>query len=270
VSRSGVRAHAIAYGLAASVAVPALRPAMATEMSEVDRFAAWPTDNALTMPRGRVSIGLFSQSSWALTPRLELRAHPALFWILPHAEAKLRWLDAGRWQLSSSHRLTYPTMFLSLVAREGSGGLLPATTDVPYSLMIDNDVLGSVEWRDAQWATLRLGASVAARGNGDETLLDFPFLYQRFAALNAPLVPRVAVALNGDLPGGLGYAVEFRHYWLPLADFSLFHANEYAAKAYLQLGSSHRISVAGRLSSAQLPVGWRSHFLPHLDYELRF
>lgn len=208
--------------------------------------------------------------SWGVTPRLELRLHPALFWVLPHAEVKLRWLDAGRWQLSSSHRLAYPTLFLSLVSREGSGGLLPATTDVPHSLLIDTDVLGSVEWREAQWATLRFGASVAPRADGDATLLDFPFLYQRFAALNAPLVPRVAVGLNGDLPWGLGYALELRHYWLPLADFPLFDATEYAAKAYLELGSSHRISVAGRLSSARLPVGRRSHFLPHLDYEFRF
>lgn len=264
------RAHSVACGLAALVASTRPTLARAAETSESGRFAGWPTESALTLPPGRLSLGLFSQSSWGVTPRLELRLHPALFWILPHAEAKRRWLDQGRWQLSSSHRLAYPTMFLSLVSREGSGGLLPATTDVPYSLMIDNDILGSIEWRDAQWATLRLGASGAIQGNGDDTLLDFPFLYQRFAALNAPLVPRVAVGLNGDLPRGLGYAVEFRHYWLALADFPLLHANEYAARAYLQLGSSHRVSVAGRLSSARLPVGWRSHFLPHLDYELRF
>jgi hypothetical protein len=263
------------FGLAAGLAGAPFPGASVTRAEaapapEAERFAAWPTANALTLPQGRVSLGLFSQSSWAVTSDLELRLHPALLWILPHAEAKLRWMGGGRWQLSSSHRLTYPTIFLSLVSREGSGGLLPATTDVPHSLMFDNDVLGSVEWRNAQWLTLRLGASVAPRGEGDDTLLDFPFLYQRFAALNAPLVPRVALGLNGDLPRGLGYAVEFRHYWLPLTDFSLFHATEYAASLYLELGSSHRISVAGRLSSARLPVGWRSHFLPHLDYEFRF
>lgn len=270
MSRRRARARSPACGLAALLACAGLPRAEAAETSEPDRFAAWPTESALTLPRGRFSLGLFGQSSWGVTPRLELRLHPALFWILPHAEAKLRWLDHGRWQLSSSHRLAYPTVFLSLISREGSGGLLPATTDVPHSLMIDNDVLGSVEWDDAQWATLRLGASVAPRGDGDDPLLDFPFLYQRFAALNAPLAPRIAAGLNGDLPRGLGYAVEFRHYWLPLTDFALFHANEYAARAHLQLGASHRISVAGRLSHARLPIGWRSHFLPHLDYELRF
>lgn len=270
MSKRGPRARSAACALAAVFASARLTRAEAAETPDIEQFAAWPTENALTTRQGRVSLGLFSQSSWGVTPRVELRVQPALFWLLPHAEAKLRWLDEGRWQLSSSHRVAYPTIFLSLISREGSGGLLPATTDVPHSLMIDNDILGSVEWRDAQWATLRLGATVAPRGSGDDTLLDFPFLYQRFAALNATLVPRVALGLNGDLPRGLGYAFEFRHYWLPLADFSLFHANEYAAKAHLQLGSSHRISIAGRLSSARLPVGWRSHFLPHLDYELRF
>jgi hypothetical protein len=239
------------------------------EASEPTRFAAWPGDSALTMAPGDVSFGLLSQSSWGVTSRLEVRLHPVLFWVMPHAEAKLRWFDHGRWQLSSSHRLAYPTPFLSLIAREGTGGLLPPTTDVPHTLLVSTDGLASLEWRAGHWATLRLGAAVAVEGGGDDVLLDFPILYQRFAALSAPWVPQFALGLEGVL-GRASYAIEFRHYWLPLDGYALLHANEYAAEGYVQIAASHRVGVGGRLSQAHLPVGWRSHFLPHVDYQLAF
>jgi hypothetical protein len=159
---------------------------------------------------------------------------------------------------------------LSLVSREGSGGLLPATTDVPHALLLDNDVLASLEWYPGQWASVRLGVSLAARGGGDETLLDFPVLYQRFAALNAPAVPRIALSAEGELSGRCWYSFEFRQYWLPLDDFSVFHASEYAGEMYLRLGRAHRIGAGGRFSVARLPVGSRTHFLPHVDYQIAF
>ena len=244
--------------------------AAAAGAREPTQFEEWPNDTALTLAPGRVSFGVLSQSSWGASSSVELRLHPLLFWVLPHAEVKLRWLDEGRWQLSSVHRLAYPTLFLSLVSREGSGGLLPATTDVPQALLLDNDVLASVEWYPAQWASARLGASLALQGGGDEILLDFPFLYQRFAALSAPAVPRIALSAEGELPWRCWYSLEFRQYWLPLDDFPVFHASEYAAELYVQLGLSQRIGAGGRFSVAELPVGSRTHFLPHVDYQIAF
>jgi hypothetical protein len=250
--------------------IAVLTSAAAAGAAEPTQFGEWPSDTALTLAPGRLTFGLLSQSSWGVSPRVELRLHPLLFWVLPHAEVKLRWLDQGRWQLSSVHRLAYPTPFLSLVSREGSGGLLPATTDVPLALLLDNDVLVSLEWHPGQWASARLGASLAAQGGGDETLLDFPFLYQRFAALNAPVVPRVALSAEGELSGQLWYSLEFRQYWLPLDDFPVLHASEYAGGLYVQLGLSHRMGLGGRFSVARLPVGSRTHFLPHVDYQIAF
>jgi hypothetical protein len=215
-------------------------------------------------------LGVSSDSAWSATPRLELRVHPLTFWVLPHAEARWRWLDAGSWQLSSAHRLAYPTPFLTLVSREGSGGLLPATTEVPHALMVENDAIGSFEWHHRHWLTLRGGAAVALVGPGDDTVLDFPILYQRYAALYAPLVPRVSIAASGAFFERFAYAVKFRHFWLPLVDFPLYHASEYSAEAYLQLTQRHRVGAGALLSAARLPVGFRSHFLPYLDYQLAF
>ena len=251
------------------VLIAVLAPAL-SRAREPERFSAWPDDTALTLREHRIALGLSSQSAWGAHRRFDVRLHPLLFWVLPHVEVKVRWLDDGRWQLSSAHRVGYPTPFLSLVSREGSGGLLPPTTSVPHALSLDNDVLGSAEWRDGQWATLRAGAAVAWVGSGDETVLDFPILYQRFAALYAPIVPRLSLVASGLVAERLSYNVEFKHYWLPLHDQPLRHANEYFAEVYLRLGQNHRLGAGGRLSVARLPVGLRSHFLPHLDYQFGF
>jgi hypothetical protein len=235
-----------------------------------EHFSAWPEQSALTLAPDRIVVGLFSQSSWGVNARVELRVHPVWFWVMPHAEVKLRWLDAGHLQLASTHRLAYPTPLLALVSREGSGGLLPATTDVPYALIADSDVVGSAEWYPRQWLSARLGVSVAIQGGGDEILLDFPFLYQRFAALAAPAVPKLALSANGEVLERLSYALEFRHYWLPLTDFPLLEASEYAGELYFQLATAQRLGLGARLSVAHLPIGWRSHLLPFVDYQLRF
>lgn len=254
--------------VSSAVALPTWLGALGAGAEEPSRFARWSGNSALTTAPRSVELGVFSQSAWGVNARVELRLHPVWFWVLPHAEAKLRWLDLGEWQLSSVHRLAYPTPLLSLVSREGSLGLLPATTDAPYAVLLDTDLLGSAEWSAGQWATLRIGASLGLTAGGDDVLLDFPFLYQRFAALSAPAVPRVALGADGDLSARFGYAVEYRHYFIPLADFALFDANEYAASVFFLISARHRLTLGGRLSSARLPIGWRSHFLPYLDYQI--
>ncbi len=255
---------------ASALALVLCAPGAGWAASEPVRFAAWPDDTALSLVPRQIVLGVLSQSAWAVSPRLELRAHPLLFWVLPHAEAKWRWLDAGPWQLSSAHRVAYPTPFLALVSREGSGGLLPATTDAPHALSFQSDVIASFEWSERQWLTLRGGAAVALVGPGDDTLLDFPILYQRFAELYAPAVPRVSLAASGALFGRAAYALAWRHFWLPLEGLPLYRASEYSAEAYLEIAERHRVGAGLLLSVARLPVGLRSHFLPYLDYQLSF
>ena len=250
-------------GLAVTTGVGAASPAQA----EVTRFSDYPSQTALTTPPGRLNLGVFSAGTFSPNERVELRLHPLWFFVLPHVEAKVRWLDAGPLQLSSVHRLSYPTWFLGLVSREGSLGLLPPTTDVPIAVLLESDVLGSVEWQPGHWLSLELGAALALQGGGNLPVLDFPFLYQRFAALSAPWVPRLGLSLEGSI-GPVAYALDYHHYVLPLDGFETFHANEWSARAYLEVARGHRIGAGARLSAAHFPIGWRTHALPFIDYQL--
>lgn len=233
------------------------------------RHAAWADQSALTVMPGRVEVGVLSESVLGVSGDLELRLHPLLFFALPHVEGKVRWWQTERWQLASRHRLSYPTLFLSLVAREGVGGLLPATTDVPEALSVAQDLVLSWEVLRGHWLSVEAGAAVAPRTGELAVLLDFPFLYQRFAELSAPIVPRVGASLNGRLWSFLGYSIETRQRWLLLDFDRSATSTDLDAAVHLQ-SSVQRLSFAAKWTRATLPVGERQYLLPYIDYRLAF
>jgi hypothetical protein len=260
-------ARLAAWAVAALGLLSVDRLSAAPAGAEITLFARWPTQSALTTLPGHLILGVFSAGSYSTHERLELRLHPLWFLVLPHVEAKLRWLDHDWLQLGSAHRLVYASPFLGLVAREGTGGLLPPTTDVPFAWMLESDAIGSLRWFDEQWISLRLGAQVALAVAGDPVLLDFPFLYQRFAPLAAPWVPSLALSLDGTLARRAFYTLDYRYLYLPLDGFEAFGAHEWSARVYLEVARGHRVGLGGRWSVARFPIGWRTHALPFIDYQ---
>src|SRR5690606_1394500 len=58
-------------------------------------FARWSNESALTTAEDRVELGMTSDSSWAVSKRVELRTHPLVSLIAPRLSGKVRWLDHG-------------------------------------------------------------------------------------------------------------------------------------------------------------------------------
>ena len=228
-------------------------------------LGAWSGDSAWTIAADRVEFGLFQPLRWGVTDSLELSAHPLLQLALPHVEAKIAWHQHGEFAFASRHRLSYPTLFLETVSREGAGGLLPADTDVPTMAGLDTAWLMS--WSANQYAlfTFELGLSLAPHlSDGDAVLLDFPFLYSRFAATAGGASVFAAMVVNGALFDGLlawqfdarfttvpavprGFAVEpgFSLSWRPSDGFSML--------------------LGMRVARGRYPVGLRTHVLPTFD-----
>jgi hypothetical protein len=265
--------HAAESSLLRSCSICALcasfsAPVRADEAS----FAAsrsWGGPSALTVPKGRLELGLLQSSRYGLTDRVELSIHPLWFFALPHAEAKFRYLQQGEFALAARGRVSYPTIFLGLVAREGSGGLLPKTSDPPIALMLEADAIGTFGLAPGALASLSLGLAVAAREsftNEELPLLDFPFLYSRFASLYAPVVPRAALNLESALFLGFHLDAEFRGYLMPsLPDAGTALALEQALALEYRLGQRAALSFGMRVSEAEYPVGQRVHLLPYFD-----
>lgn len=232
----------------------------------------WSGEHALTLPRGESEIGLFSQSRHGLTDRVELGLHPLLFFVLPHAEIKVHAEHGWRWAWGCRARLAYPTWFLKLVSREGSGGLLPKTSRPPHALQLEGDVIGTLSLGKRQLASAFLGLAVAPHQSftADELpLLDFPFLYPRFAPLYNGFVPRSTVAFEGPLFSGLHYMASARGYlMLELVDVGTTYALEQALTLEYRF-ERLAVSLGTRASEAEYPVGFRFHYLPYFGVRVR-
>jgi hypothetical protein len=234
----------------------------------------WSGNHAPTIPRGRVELGLFQSSHYGLTDRIELSLHPILFFALPHVEAKVLAHEQGRLSWAVRGRLAYPTLFLGLVSRSGAGGLLPETSSPPQALQIEGDVLGSVAWAETQLASASLGLAVAPHASftPDELpLLDFPFLYPRFAPLYSVLVPRLGLSFEGRVVSKLFYEVALSGYLMPgLPDVGTAYALEQAVALEYRFCPCTAISAGLRASEAKYPYDTLVHFLPYLDVRFGF
>jgi hypothetical protein len=236
--------------------------------------ATWSGDHALTIPRGRLELGVLSSSHYGLTERLELSLHPLWFFALPHLEAKALAGTAGPWTFAARARLAYPTWFLGLVSREGAGGLLPKTSKPPQALQIEGEAIATVPWFEQQWASFSAGIAVAPHARFEPSelpLLDFPLLYPRFAPLYTVLVPRARLSLEGHVAAGLFYAFSATGYAMPeLPDVGTAYALEPALQAEYRFGDRVALSLGLRTSLAEYAYGVRFHYLPFADARFGF
>jgi hypothetical protein len=171
-------------------------------------------------------------------------------------------------------RASYPTTFLDVIAKEGQFGLLPATSKPPFAVQFEADALASSEWFEEELVSVWIGAAVAvheAFSPMELPLLDFPFLYQRFAPLYAPLVPRLGFSFEGVVVGPLHYSTELVAYVMPgLPDVDNASAVEHALTLEIRFGERVALSGSLRTSYAKYPYGRRVHFLPYLDLRTGF
>jgi hypothetical protein len=234
----------------------------------------WSGNHAPTIQKGRLELGLFQSAHYGLTDRIELSLHPILFLALPHVDAKVLAAERGRLSLAVRGRLSYPTLFLGLVSRSGALGLLPDNASPPQALQIEGDLLGSVAWARAQLASASLGLAVAPHASftsQELPLLDFPFLYPRFAPLYSVLVPRVGLSFEGQLVDRLFYDVALSGYLMPeLPDVGTSYAFEQAVALEFRFCPCVAVSAGLRVSEAKYAYATRAHFLPYADVRVGF
>jgi hypothetical protein len=242
------------------------------------RHPSWSGNHALTIEPKRLELGLFQSAHYGLGHNLELSLHPVAFFALPQLELKTTLASSQRraW-LGLRGRFSYPTLFLGLVSRSGSGGLLPEASDPPPAFQGEIELITTRAWGQGHrhLASVLLGLALAAHRSFTPEqlpLLDFPFLYQRFAPLYAPAVPRFGASFEGPLVGKLWYDASVTYYLMPsLPDVGLAYALEPAAALeYRFAGDRVALSLGLRGSGARYAYGTRFHFLPYADLRVGF
>jgi hypothetical protein len=242
-------------------------PAAAQE--DAGDTVTWRTDTAFTAPAGRLEIGLFSPTRYALTDTVELQTDLLLNAVLPNLGVQVNWAEVAGWTVGSRHVVRYPTLLLDAVAAEGVGGLLPANITAPQMIELDNEVLGSTRMGLESILTVNLGVSFAPRftdgvtPSGSLPVIDFPFIYQRTAATAGGATLRGGVAWASRITGALEYTLDVDLFFNPavFASPALEQGGEVAWRA-----SEHFSLAAGyRLTFAEYAYGARLHVMPTLD-----
>jgi hypothetical protein len=265
-----VNAHRI---LALSVSLPFTLASAASHAQPEPPFSRpWaPSNSAMSVAARRYELGLFAPSRYGIRDDLELSTHALFFLLLPQATLKLRFYEQSAFAIAARGRVAYPTLFLKAISKSGAFGLLPETTDPPQAIEMGGDVLASWLFAREHAASVWIGFSAAPRTSSDDfPLLDFPFLYPRFASLYTAIVPRSGVAFNGRIFGELFYGVDLRAYLLPLSDVEGGFALEQGLSLEYHASAHVAIELALRTSYARYPIGLRTHFLPLFDLKIGF
>lgn len=250
----------------------------------------WISPGARTLDSGRLEIGALSSTAYGVTDRVEVSAHPLGMILFPAAKLKVNWWQGGhlvcrdrniefvpQWWVSSQHRLFVPTPLLNFLAKEGSGGLLPANTDVPIAVGMTHLALLS---RDISEHLLSLsgGISFSVQGDSDLPMVEFPFLYSTLASLYSPLVIHAGLSAEGVLLGPIDYEIVAKmHLFRPRTDIPWpgdttpwVYSQETKLTLSARLGRRHRLSLGLAAALAKYPVGTRLFAAPTLDYRVSF
>ncbi|NOZ35872.1 MAG: hypothetical protein GXO80_11310, partial [Chlorobi bacterium] len=131
----------------------------------------WSNGSADVLEQGRKEIGVFAPFKIGLKNSSELSVHPLLFFVIPNITYKKQWKVTDNYRFASIHTLTYPTLLLKMLSRNGAGGILPATSTIPQLFKLNNSALISID-KFGQTFTLSAGIDLCLSA-GDS---DFPYI----------------------------------------------------------------------------------------------
>ncbi len=225
--------------------------------------ADWTGRSARPLARQDGTVALFGESRFGVGHEVQLGTH-VMGLVAPHASVLWRFARHRRIDLASRLGLAYPTPMLALFTGEGTGALLPGDTKPPQTLMLDAGLRLSVALARAELVTFEAALVVAPRfTRTGSPVLDFPFLYPRLAAIDAPAVARLGATFEGIVAGPFRWVLSAEQWFLPVVPRGF----AFEPRAGLAWASRRRVTLelGGRGSLARYPVGVRWHATPYAD-----
>jgi len=246
----------------AAEAAPLSEPGSPVEVAEWTGLAAIP----LTRHHG--SLALVGESRFGIGHDVQIGTH-AMGVLAPHASLLWRFAHRGRWNAAGRLGFAYPYPMMRVLTGHGTGALLPVDREPSQAVMLDLAARLTMEIGRGQLVTLESALVVAPRfTNADSAPLDFPFLYPRFAALEAPLVARFRGTGEGIVHGPFRWVASLEYWQLPVTHGG-FALEERAALAWVARRRA-TLELGGRGSYARYPVGLRFHVTPYFDVRVRW
>lgn len=229
----------------------------------------WTTNTAYTVSKNRLELSLFSASHMGLSNKLELSAHPLVFWVIPQANLKIQWSKTTRCAIATQHGFMYPTIFLRLLGKKDKNGFISTQYDMPQMFSIYNGVLFSYIPFHQAILTVNAGVAFSVRfGPLDpESTIDMPFIYPRLAVFyNSPEFYPV-IDFRGNFNRMFGWVFSVENFIVTGTPYDYFMENK-GALSYNSRKSNFRYEIGYKLCYGTYPSGKIWHILP--DIELIF
>lgn len=126
------------------------------------------------------SVGLFDPWRISINDKHELSTQPLLFFIIPNAKLKYQWYDKNNTTLFSKHSFTIPTLLLRSISREGTGGILPIESKIPFIFTTKHQFFVQKSFSEIHKLSIGFGGEMGFHGkNSDFPTIDFPIIFPR-------------------------------------------------------------------------------------------
>lgn len=174
------------------------------------QYKSWSGETAFVVEKGEKELSLFGAKKLGIGKGMELQAYPILFFLNPHIGLKKYWGDKSNWAISSRHKLTYPSLLLKTISREGTGGVLPKTSIIPHIITTKNELIATKVIGGNFHLTGTLGVELAVTfGDSDFPVIDYPFIYRRTAVYHDKILPYLGLQFEGHINPKFGFQVAF-------------------------------------------------------------
>jgi len=223
----------------------------------------WSDNSARTVEKSHKEIGIFSPFTMGLTESLELSVHPIWFFMTPHIHIKKYWTEISSFHISSLHRLSYETPILKMLSKNGTGGVLPPTREIPQFIKLNNALLIGKSYKE-QYITLQLGVDFAY-GFGNSTMPDIEYflVYPRTYALNHLYTPYVALDVTGTLYKKIDYNYHTDNFFLTGENVGFI--TEQAFQLIWRKSEKFNVRIGAIYTIGDFPYGKGNKILPTID-----
>lgn len=212
---------------------------------------------ARTVPAHRHEVGIFAPLRHGLTDRVELSTHPGWLLVAPNVEAKIAWGVASGFELASSHALLYPTPLMRLLAREGTGGIVPPDVRYPHLVASSHRLLVTREL-GGHLLTLRGGLRLAKNLTGWDgppfwSQIEWHLAWPRMASWFSGWSVEGGLAAQGPIWRSVGYQLEATAFLLPGMEGD--RAAEWSALLTVRARPGLLVRGGAKWSWVELPYG---------------
>jgi len=101
----------------------------------------WSSHSAHILPQKHWEMGLFQPFRYGYSESLEYSTHPLWFFVMPNVIFKKKHEDFLKYNMASKWSMYYPTPILNMVARNGIGGFIDPTFQMPPMLGLSLSLL---------------------------------------------------------------------------------------------------------------------------------